>query len=491
VLKQISEIAEPKPDPVDFRGSIESVLTEYEYSENDSKLLCEILKESDGWAFQKPRTPDEEVLFLKDLDALLDELGRFKTDRNKHLIWLVFVLAKIPDRCGACAVNETLEISNDQDELSARRKIPGWILRFVMKVDLEWERALEKTSVDSLDSDFIAAMLACVAKVHGPQDIPIEELLVDHLKNSSSIAPSSSTVPAPSITSQAEIVYKSWVKANNSYLKEFRKTGIALTPTSEAYENAIKAFIDARKFLKEGTLEAQHAPIPPEIYYNEAFRALRFNSEFIWNLHKILLLALASASKPSVCSDLRYWNESWDPDKEKTPAAYAVFPKLLAESLYSDALQKELSQDPTLNSLRAEWVLYSLDRLKSRKKITPPAKVRNEDMVEPRRIWRVCYVKAIEELHMNPGGKGHHTLYWSMQHDPESDVRDAASRAYKAMRHFDAFPPNMSPRRPLMAAFWWFRQAQLISSGGKVDPRGAQRTRNKELRRIKEEELTS
>lgn len=55
-------------------------------------------------------------------------------------------------------------------------------------------------------------------------------------------------------------------------------------------------------------------------------------------------------------------------------------------------------------------------------------------------------------------------------------------RLYNALRHQIGLDPNLSPRRPLLAAFWWLRQAHLLSLGVEIDQPGAQRTRNKELR---------
>ena len=45
-----------------------------------------------------------------------------------------------------------------------------------------------------------------------------------------------------------------------------------------------------------------------------------------------------------------------------------------------------------------------------------------------------------------------------------------------------------SPRRPLFEAFWWLRQAHLLTVGMKIDESGAMRTRRKELQRTREKE---
>jgi hypothetical protein len=70
--------------------------------------------------------------------------------------------------------------------------------------------------------------------------------------------------------------------------------------------------------------------------------------------------------------------------------------------------------------------------------------------------------------------------------DPDADVRDAAHAAYEQMRRLKTMPENMSPRRAVMSALWWIRQAHLLELGIELDENGAQRTRVKELTRTKE-----
>ena len=112
-------------------------------------------------------------------------------------------------------------------------------------------------------------------------------------------------------------------------------------------------------------------------------------------------------------------------------------------------------------------------------------------MVEPNADWRHCYVRAVRELRVNPGKRGHHTLHWSSQHDPSPAVREAARVAYHEISSYVKLEEGRSPRSAIFAAYWWLRQAHLLALGIQPDADGAQRTRIKELRRTKEAEQVS
>jgi len=211
-----------------------------------------------------------------------------------------------------------------------------------------------------------------------------------------------------------------------------------------------------------------------------------------WDALSLLLQAFRALKTPAVTADLRYWNEPHTSEKASFPIAF--IPMWIATSLYQRRLQLEREQDPTLVALREAFATYCLKRLKTREdvvapKISPGA-LTNDDFLEPSVWWRRCYAKAIRELRVNPRGKAHHILHWSSLNDPDELVRAYSREAYISVRHDPALADTMSPRRPLMAAFWWLRQAHRFELGLPVDPEGAQRTRTKELRRIKETELT-
>lgn len=209
-----------------------------------------------------------------------------------------------------------------------------------------------------------------------------------------------------------------------------------------------------------------------------------------WESLNLLLQAFRCLPNAGVTADLRYWGENGMTEQPELP--WSRVPMWIAAALYTDQLHDEMVNDPDLIGLREALATFCLKRLKSKEDARPRAgqakQFSAEEMMEPSGWWRRCYAKAVAELRVNPAGRSHHILHWSSQHDPDELVRSYAGDAYQGMRHQQPLPANASPRRPLLAAFWWFRQAHRLELGLPVDAEGAQRTRAKELRRIKERE---
>ncbi|MBI5529373.1 MAG: hypothetical protein HY897_23860 [Deltaproteobacteria bacterium] len=201
-----------------------------------------------------------------------------------------------------------------------------------------------------------------------------------------------------------------------------------------------------------------------------------------WEVLKPLLLAFASLNTAAVAKDLRYWPEK---PKDDPPYPWREIPTWIATAMQPGTVMDiEREQDPTLLQLRTEFAKFCLSRIKTRK---PPkgqvGPLTNEDFIEPRPIWRQCYVRAARDLKVNPQGMGHHILFWSSSNDPDPEVREQAKIAYKDLRHGPALEAEHGPRRPLYGAFWWLRQAHLLGLGIEPDAQGARRTREKEVRR--------
>lgn len=112
----------------------------------------------------------------------------------------------------------------------------------------------------------------------------------------------------------------------------------------------------------------------------------------------------------------------------------------------------------------------------------------NDDMLERSPDWRYCLVRAAMALHVNPEGKTHRLLHAASRLDPDPEVRGVAHEAYEKMRRSKGLPKDVSPRRSIMTALWWVRQAHLLALGVEIDADGAQRTRVKELTRTKDQE---
>ncbi len=231
---------------------------------------------------------------------------------------------------------------------------------------------------------------------------------------------------------------------------------------------------------------------PVSDFYDKAFEVLCIFS-IPWKCLKSLLLAFTEMTVPAVASDLRPWPET---GREVPPHPYNQIPLWIGIAMYPQNLRDELKRDPHLQKLREEFAKFCLDRLKTKKIDTKlksnVSKNTDEGFVEPRRPWRRCYVQAVTALHVNPGGRAHRTLFWLSKNDPDETVREFAKRAHRQIRHLNRRKPNLergaSPRRPLFEAFWWLRQAHLLTLGKPIDQAGALRTRRTELHRTREKD---
>ena len=222
-------------------------------------------------------------------------------------------------------------------------------------------------------------------------------------------------------------------------------------------------------------------------FYEAAFHVLLVFAA-PWKGLKPLLLAFTEMKAQAVASHLSFWNEA---GQESPPHPYSQIPLWIGMSMYPQHLQDELKRDPHLQELREEFAKFCLGRLRTKVK-KKDSGYTNKDFVEPRPVWRGCYIQTLRVLGVNPGGRAHRTLFWLLNNDPDKGVREYAKRVHRQVRHLDRNKPNLdegaSPRRPMFEAFWWLRQAHLITLGVKIDQPGAMRTRRKELHRTRERE---
>ena len=248
-------------------------------------------------------------------------------------------------------------------------------------------------------------------------------------------------------------------------------------------ESAAKHIGFLRKVLRETPEHFADKDSTGEVadFYHEAFLVLCIFAP-PWKRLKPLLLVFTEMTRPAVTSDLRPWPE---PDREPPPYPYSKIPLWIEIAMYPQNLQDELKRDPYLQSLREEFATFCLGRLKTKVKT-------DDDFIEPRPTWRQGYVQALAALRVNPGGRAHRTIFWLLNNDPDETVRSLAKKSHKKIRHLDRKKPNLedgaSPRRPLFEAFWWLRQAHLLTLGEEIDESGAMRTRRKELHRTREKD---
>lgn len=211
----------------------------------------------------------------------------------------------------------------------------------------------------------------------------------------------------------------------------------------------------------------------------------------LWRCLKALLLGLRAMGTRAVAMDLRYWDEFI---QDQPPQPWCTLPATFV-GLFHSYVGAEQKDDPDLSRLRAEFAQFLLEKLtdrwsdSERQAAEAAATVRvDDDMKEPQWQWRYCIVRAVMDLRINPEGRGHNTLLWSTHHDPNPRVREIAARGHEQVRHTRGLPAGTSPRRAVLSAFWWYRQAHLLGLGLQPDSDAAQRTRAKELTRTKEVE---
>jgi len=219
-----------------------------------------------------------------------------------------------------------------------------------------------------------------------------------------------------------------------------------------------------------GTEAAPMATPAERLAYQDALGALAA-CEGLAPALKAGVLLLRALREPSVAADLRWWHE---PALEPVPPRWSWLPSTLVAIIHWRAGIEQKS-DPELREPRSVFARFLLDRLKPR----PDGDAALT--VEPEAVWRRCCIRAVRELAVNPEGRGHRTLHHVMEKDPDEDVRAAATEAYDDVRRADGSMGDASPRRRLVAALWWLRQAHRVALGLDIDPVGARRTRQKEI----------
>lgn len=128
--------------------------------------------------------------------------------------------------------------------------------------------------------------------------------------------------------------------------------------------------------------------------------------------------------------------------------------------------------------LRQEMTHDLLEFLKPRKddpKKTPK---------EPDENWRYAYIRAIADLGADPKGEKHfhhQVLDKCAENDPSPMVREAAKRASEKLKTRTGWRSGSS-KRILLNAWWWIRQAHLLSLGVELDQQGALKRRETEIR---------
>jgi hypothetical protein len=206
---------------------------------------------------------------------------------------------------------------------------------------------------------------------------------------------------------------------------------------------------------------------------------LLFASGNLWEATKALLQLIRVSPRPVVGKALEFNDGRCL--SEITIDPWHLIGLELFRGLQS-GFRNEQKRDPELTEFRTSLCRYCLDRLRSKGRDGERGVVAADGLMETDPLWRYGYLRAAQELHINPENRGHRVLHWLMQNDPEERVREAAQIAYKRLSNHVALPQGMSPRRAVLASLWWIRQVHRLSLGLEVDARAAQRTRDREVR---------
>ncbi|MCI0676071.1 MAG: hypothetical protein L0Y42_09890 [Phycisphaerales bacterium] len=242
-----------------------------------------------------------------------------------------------------------------------------------------------------------------------------------------------------------------------------------------------------RPSFRAADLPQNEKPFEGSHHHFQCCVHITFDFGGLWAGMKPLILALRALSARAVGDDLRYWD---DGIRENAPRPWNRIPMALT-SMFHHYAGREEQRDPNLELLRSEFARFCLEGLKSRQGSKTESALSAGELVESHPTWRRCFIRAAEALCVNPGEskhKGHHILNWSRQNDPDPLVREAATIAYGKLRHQPRLPEGMSPRRAVITAFWWLRQAHLLALNPDMEicGPGAQRTLEMEVRRTAE-----
>ncbi|MBF9018288.1 MULTISPECIES: hypothetical protein [unclassified Oceanispirochaeta] len=197
-----------------------------------------------------------------------------------------------------------------------------------------------------------------------------------------------------------------------------------------------------------------------------------------------LLTSFRFIEEPTLNSDLDVFNDKRNSDY-----------KNIARSIHN--ILDKTHKDNGLK-IRRDLTEFLIKKLKPLDKINPDRMINHvpdyigdswdgwaPNYPEPDPVWRYAYVHAINNLGIHSKGRNHYyapQLFKIAENDPSERVQKAALDAAKELNRLRKGYTTGSHKKHLLNAWWWIRQAHLISTGGIPDHEGAMKTRNKEVR---------
>jgi hypothetical protein len=104
---------------------------------------------------------------------------------------------------------------------------------------------------------------------------------------------------------------------------------------------------------------------------------------------------------------------------------------------------------------------------------------------EPSPFWRYAYIRALGDLGVKTDKRGHffrEILKKVSQNDPSEQVKSAAEKTASELDAIRGGYSGNNHKKCLFEAFWWLRQAHMLSLGAKIDDKKALGLRIKEWR---------
>jgi hypothetical protein len=231
--------------------------------------------------------------------------------------------------------------------------------------------------------------------------------------------------------------------------------------------NVFKKFVEQNNFPVEENI----------FYYDYILPATDFiweRTENIWKALKPLLLAFRASKK-------RMLRESLSGDSllfEMIASFFDIEDKeKLIELRYNMANDFADYLKPTKKE-RQEENYTELERKEQEKGF-------DLSYIEPSPFWRYAYIRALGDLGIKTDKRGHffnELLKTASNKDPSEKVRVAARKVTRELRAIRRGFSGNNHKKCLFEAFWWLRQAHMLSLGAEVDKKKANDLRIKEWR---------
>ena len=142
-------------------------------------------------------------------------------------------------------------------------------------------------------------------------------------------------------------------------------------------------------------------------------------------------------------------------------------------------------QEKTGRDLRKTWASHLHESIQLKDKNCQSQPVSDEERKEPNWLWRYAYVRALGDLGVKRGENNRYFLP-ALEKLSETECNEKVSlAAKKVLQGWDNQKKDFSEgsdKRLLFQAWWWFRQAKILSLGGVLDEAAALETRTKEFR---------